>query len=96
MRGWLSYISASKTLSREVEGYHRLYTLLDAYRDRRVVEFDAATAEIFERLRRSKLRIGTMDLKIAASAIRHSATLISENLTDFGQIPGLDVEDWTR
>jgi tRNA(fMet)-specific endonuclease VapC len=36
-----------------------------------------------------------MDLKIAAIVPAHEATLLSRNLADFGQIPGLRVEDWT-
>jgi predicted nucleic acid-binding protein len=36
----------------------------------------------------------TIDLKIAAIVLRHSATLLSANLRDFRQVPGLSVEDW--
>jgi predicted nucleic acid-binding protein len=35
-----------------------------------------------------------MDLKIAAIALVHNATLLSGNLRDFQQIPDLHVEDW--
>jgi tRNA(fMet)-specific endonuclease VapC len=42
-----------------------------------------------------KIRIGTMDLKIAAIALAHGATLLSRNLVDFKKVPGLTVEDWT-
>jgi tRNA(fMet)-specific endonuclease VapC len=36
-----------------------------------------------------------MDLKIAAIALSHQATLLTHNLKDFGQIENLHVEDWT-
>jgi tRNA(fMet)-specific endonuclease VapC len=57
--------------------------------------FDEAAAMVFQRLRRSRLRIGTMDLKIAAIVLARDATLLSRNLDDFSQIPDLRVEDWT-
>jgi len=45
-------------------------------------------------LRRAKVRIGTMDLKIASIALVHDALLLSANLRDFRQVPGLEVENW--
>ena len=37
-----------------------------------------------------------MDLKIASIVLVHDATLLSRNLRDFRQVPGLRVEDWLR
>jgi hypothetical protein len=34
------------------------------------------------------------DLKIAAIALTHDSLLLSANLRDFEQVPGLQVEDW--
>jgi predicted nucleic acid-binding protein len=36
----------------------------------------------------------TMDLKIAAITLTHSATLLSANLRDFHHVPDFSVEDW--
>jgi tRNA(fMet)-specific endonuclease VapC len=36
-----------------------------------------------------------MDLKIAAIALAHKATLLSRNLRDFSRVPDLKVEDWS-
>ena len=41
-----------------------------------------------------KLRIGTMDLKIASITLVRRSTLLSSNLRDFQCVPGLVVEDW--
>ena len=41
-----------------------------------------------------RIRIGTMDLKIAAITIANNATLLSRNLKDFNKVTGLEVEDW--
>jgi tRNA(fMet)-specific endonuclease VapC len=50
---------------------------------------------VFQRLRSQRIRIGSFDLKIAAIAIAHDATLLSRNLAVFRKVPGLKVEDWT-
>jgi len=49
----------------------------------------------FRKLQASRVRIGTMDLRIAAIAIANDATLLTRNLSDFGKVPGLRAEDWS-
>lgn len=38
--------------------------------------------------------IGTVDLLIAAQALRLGATVVTHNLREFSRVPGLKVEDW--
>lgn len=59
-----------------------------------IVEWDEPAAVVFRRLHAARVRIGTQDLKIAATAIAQDALLLSANLRDFEQVPGLNVEDW--
>ena len=96
MRGWLSYIAASRTPARQVEGYARLQRMLGWYQRQDVLEFGQHAADVFERLRRSRLKVGTMDLRIASIARANDALLITRNMKDFRLVPGLRVEDWTR
>lgn len=58
--------------------------------------FDAAALTEFDRLKAMKLRVGTMDLRIAATALSRGLTVVTRNERDFAQVPGLKVEDWTR
>ena len=95
MRGWLAYIARSKSLNQQVEGYTKLHALLDDFATRPILDFDQDAAAEFERLLRLKVRIGTMDLRIAAITIAQNGLLLSKNLTDFRKVPGLRVEDWT-
>ena len=95
MRGWMAYIARARTVSQQVQGYQRLRLHLENYRQIPVLDFDEDSGTQFQRLRRARVRIGTMDLKIAAIALAHDATLLSRNLTDFDKVPGLAVEDWT-
>ena len=95
MRGWMAYIARSKSTARQLEAYQRLQRHLDNYRQIPVLEFDETATDEFLRLRRSRIQIGTMDMKIAAIVLARDATLLSRNLVDFGKVPGLNVEDWT-
>ncbi|HEY3395724.1 MAG TPA: type II toxin-antitoxin system VapC family toxin [Lacipirellulaceae bacterium] len=95
VRGWMAYIAGARSLAKQVQAYRRLRSHLDNYRQIPVLDFDDAAARIYEELRQSRLRIGTMDLKIAAIVISLDATLLSRNRIDFSKVPGLKIEDWT-
>ncbi len=95
MRGWLSYIAASSTTARQVQGYARLHRMVGWYQQQEVLDFDASAARRFDELRRTRVRIGQMDLKIAAITLAQDALLLSRNLRDFARVPDLRVEDWT-
>jgi tRNA(fMet)-specific endonuclease VapC len=62
----------------------------------RVVPITDTGALEFDRLREIKRlkKIGRADLLIAAISLAHRATLVTRNLKDFRQVPGLQVENW--
>jgi tRNA(fMet)-specific endonuclease VapC len=95
VRGLMSYLSKATQPSHQIEGYRRLKSQLENYCGVPVLEYDDRAAREFERLRHLRVRIGTMDLKIAAIVVAHGATLLTRNLVDFRKVPGLKVEDWT-
>jgi tRNA(fMet)-specific endonuclease VapC len=96
MRGWLAVIGRSRQIQQEIAAYRHLYALLSFFGAIPILEFDEPAAQRFLQLRRSRLRLGSMDLKIAAIAISRGATLLSRNLNDFRRVPGLSVQDWTQ
>lgn len=94
MRGWLSAIHGQRDVRRQVRYYERLIGLFRFFADWRVLPFDDHAADKFESLRAERVRIGSMDLKIASIVLVHGATLLSSNRQDFERVPGLRVEDW--
>ena len=64
-----------------------------------VVPFDDAAARAFGPLKAELASkgelIGPMDLLIAATALAHGATVVTNNTREFRRIRGLAVEDWT-
>jgi tRNA(fMet)-specific endonuclease VapC len=94
MRGWLAWINRADDLQRQVLGYQELQRLFEFYAHWRVTPFDDQAAAAFEALRQRRIRIGTMDLKIAAIVLVHDALLLSANLQDFQRVPDLRVANW--
>ncbi|HMV47504.1 MAG TPA: type II toxin-antitoxin system VapC family toxin [Blastocatellia bacterium] len=94
VRGWMAYLAKARLPEQQVKAYSRLKGVLNHYLKITVLEFDEAVAAEFERLKQARVRIGTMDLRIAAIALTHNATVLTRNIVDFGQVPDLRVEDW--
>jgi tRNA(fMet)-specific endonuclease VapC len=94
MRGWLALIHRTDDVHRQVPAYQELLRLIDFFSRWPAIPFDAQAADVFRRLRHQRIRIGTMDLKIAAIALVHDALLLSANMQDFQQVPNLRVADW--
>jgi len=95
-RGWFAFLARAKTVSQELGAYDRLLRHLDTFREIPVLPYDQAAADHFQKLRAMRIRVGTMDLKIAAISLSRNSTLLRRNLSDFKQVPGLQCEDWTR
>jgi predicted nucleic acid-binding protein len=62
LRGWLAVIHRRHDVHRQVPAYARLGQLIDVLSDWEIVPFDERGADQFKRLRRQRVRIGTMDL----------------------------------
>jgi tRNA(fMet)-specific endonuclease VapC len=58
-----------------------------------VLPFDQTCAQHFQQFLGLRLRIGTQDMKIAAIALATGLIVVTRNNRDFGQIPGLTIED---
>ena len=70
LRGWLAIIHRLRDVHRQLPAYDRLGQLFGVLRDWEIAPFDKRAADQFTILRRQHIRIGTMDLKIAATVLR--------------------------
>ena len=96
MGGWLANIHRARKAEEIVRGYANLLQAFDGHREFELLPYDRAAQSQFEAFRKQRLRVPTMDLRIACIARTRGATLLTRNLRDFRQVPGLSVEDWSR
>jgi tRNA(fMet)-specific endonuclease VapC len=88
--------SSLQEFEQEIVAYRQLRLLFTFFSNLPVLNFDELAAVQFSKLQRGRVRLGSMDLKIAAIALSQDALLLSRNLKDFRQVPGLLVQDWTH
>ena len=97
MRGRLSAVRRAET-GKGRPTLERAYTLLknsiEYVNAFQILPYTAAAEQLFQSWRANKIRIGTHDLRIAAIAVAHGATLVSRNRRDFDLVPNLHVEYW--
>lgn len=92
MRGWLSALAKERHATRQVYVYRELADMFTFFAGFTLIPFDASAAALFDGY--GRIRIGTSDRKIAATAVAHNALLLTANRRDFELIPGLRFENW--
>ena len=95
MRGWLALASAARTAPKLIQAYEKLHDHIRTFAGVIILPIDSAAAVHLQRLHDTRVRIGTMDRRIAAIALVNDATVLTRNTSDFEKVPGLRFEDWT-
>lgn len=95
MQGRLAQIQQAKNQTSLIEAYAHLHETVHFHRTIQVLDFDDKASGILTLLQQQRIRIGTLDLRIAAIALAVQATLVTRNLGDFAQVPGLKIKDWS-
>ena len=90
-----SFINRAQTNTDIARGYTLLLETLNSFAKAPVLPFDAKAIAIFDEMRSQKVRVSTMDLRIAAIAISNNLVLLTRNTGDFSKVPSLITEDWT-
>ena len=92
MRSW----RRSKKLDEWVPAYRQFQQTLNELLPLRALPFDDQALATFIHLKATVKQVGTQDLKIAAIVLSMNGILVTGNSIDFGRVPGLVIEDWTR
>lgn len=95
VQGWQALIARARTESQIARNLQRLYETITFYQSLQVLSYESEAILRFEQLRQAKIRIGSQDLRIAAIALCKNATVVTRNLRDFQQVPGLQIADWS-
>jgi tRNA(fMet)-specific endonuclease VapC len=95
LSGWYTQVRKAKGHARLALAYARLAKAVRFLSAIQILDFDEPAIQRYEQLCKAKVRIGKTDLRIAAVVQQHGATLVTRNVRDFSQIPGLQIEDWS-
>jgi tRNA(fMet)-specific endonuclease VapC len=96
LSGWYAQLRQAKDSDRLAWAYRRLAATIRFLAQIEILDFDRPAIDRYEELRKRKLKIGKMDLRIAATVLERGAILVTRNLRDFRQVPGLQIEDWSK
>jgi tRNA(fMet)-specific endonuclease VapC len=93
--GWYKNLARPRKQRDVIFAYEMLERVIANFAEMQVLSFDDAAAIQFESLKKQRVRVGTMDLRIAAITLANDMTLLTRNTVDFERVPGLKFEDWT-
>jgi tRNA(fMet)-specific endonuclease VapC len=100
--GWVPKINQVRDtddIVRLTELYTYFLENVQFYQNQTILNFTPEAAEVLKQLLRENraLRKAKIqkDMRIAAIALSIGATVVTRNRRDFGQVPGLNIEDWT-
>jgi tRNA(fMet)-specific endonuclease VapC len=96
LSGWYTQLRKGKGPEKLAWAYRRLAANVRFLACVQILDFEEAAIRRYEDLKRLRLKVGKMDLQIAATALQHGATAVTRNTRDFKDIPGLPIEDWSK
>src|SRR5436190_16727592 len=96
LSGWYTQLRQAKGPERLAWAYRRLAATIRFLASVQIVDFDERAIQRYEQLKKLKLKVRKMDLRIAATVLERGAILVTRNLRDFQQVPGLRIEDWSK
>lgn len=95
LRGWFTLLRRAKRAAQIAFAYDQLARSVSDLSQLRILSYSVSAIDTYKLLQKS-LRVRANDLRIAAIALEHNATVVTRNVRDFVVVPGLTVEDWSR
>jgi tRNA(fMet)-specific endonuclease VapC len=95
LRGWYTHIRRARDDERLARAYLALQQAVEFTRGIQILPFDLPAITRYRQLRTRHRRVGTNDLRIAAIVIEQGGILVTRNTSDFNEIVGLQLEDWS-
>jgi tRNA(fMet)-specific endonuclease VapC len=95
--GWILAARKAEQRSREdlaAEHLDLLAALIEFSRNLVILRYTPEAQAIYRSLRRGRGNRGREDLRIAAICLAHDTGLLTRNVTDFSDFPGLRVASW--
>jgi tRNA(fMet)-specific endonuclease VapC len=97
LSGWYTAVRKAKRPEQLARAYRELARSVKYLSRFSIIEYDEAGMLRYEQLRKQKVKIRRMDLRIAATVLQQNdAILVTRNVRDFEQVPGLHIEDWSK
>jgi tRNA(fMet)-specific endonuclease VapC len=94
--GWYTRARQAKRDDEIASAYERMTDFADFIKQWPIVSFTAKAIQEYRQLKALKLNVGKKDLCIAAIGRVLGVTVVTGNLSDFGRVPGLAIEDWSK
>jgi tRNA(fMet)-specific endonuclease VapC len=95
-RGRLDMIRRADSESKRIAAYGWMReTTLFFSQISQVLAWSSEAERCHMKLKQQRVRIGAQDLRIAAIALAAGGTVVTRNQRDFGQVPGLPIDNWS-
>jgi tRNA(fMet)-specific endonuclease VapC len=95
LKGRLSAIATARRAVDLIDCYYWPNESLNALGQLTIVLFEANAESRFQQIRKLRLKTGSQDQRIAATALANGMTLVTSNIRDFKGVPGLQLADWS-
>jgi tRNA(fMet)-specific endonuclease VapC len=94
--GWYTRVRQAKQDDDTAAAYDRVTEFASFIKLLPIASFTAKAIQRYRQLQALKLNVPKQDLRIAAIGLELGATVVTANRSDFGRVPGLTIEDWSK